>query len=39
MRAKTPVQTIAKYDDMVTKELKIPIAGGKPTADVVKTVE
>jgi peptidoglycan/xylan/chitin deacetylase (PgdA/CDA1 family) len=39
MRPKAPVQTIAKYDDMVTKELKIPIAGGKPTADVVKTVE
>jgi peptidoglycan/xylan/chitin deacetylase (PgdA/CDA1 family) len=39
MRAKTSIEPIAKYDEMVQKENKLPTMNGKPTAEVVKTVE
>jgi peptidoglycan/xylan/chitin deacetylase (PgdA/CDA1 family) len=39
MRAKTSVQPLPQYDEMVRKEQKLPIANTRPTAEVVKTVE
>ena len=39
MRAKTPLQSLPKYDEMVIKEQKLPTVSGRPTAEVVKTVE
>jgi peptidoglycan/xylan/chitin deacetylase (PgdA/CDA1 family) len=39
MRAKSPLQSLPKYDEMVIKEQKLPTVSGRPTADVVKTVE
>jgi peptidoglycan/xylan/chitin deacetylase (PgdA/CDA1 family) len=40
MKAKDPLQTLAQYDDMVIKEQKLPtMAGGRPTASVVRTVD
>ena len=39
MRAKAPLQSLSKYDEMVIKEQKLPTVSGRPTADVVKTVE
>jgi peptidoglycan/xylan/chitin deacetylase (PgdA/CDA1 family) len=39
MRAKTSVQSIAKYDEMLIKEQKLPTVSGRPTEDVVKTVQ
>ncbi len=38
MRAKTPLQSLPKYDEMVIKEQKLPTVSGRPTAEVVKTV-
>ncbi|HEY6256647.1 MAG TPA: polysaccharide deacetylase family protein [Xanthobacteraceae bacterium] len=39
MKAKEPVQTIASYDDMILKELKIPTVTNRPTSDVVHTIQ
>jgi peptidoglycan/xylan/chitin deacetylase (PgdA/CDA1 family) len=39
MRAKVPLQSLPKYDEMVIKEQKLPTVSGRPTAEVVKTVE
>jgi peptidoglycan/xylan/chitin deacetylase (PgdA/CDA1 family) len=39
MRAKDPVSTIAKYDDMMKKEQKLPTVSTRPTSSVVRTVE
>ena len=39
MRAKAPLQSLPKYDEMVIKEQKLPTVSGRPTAEVVKTVE
>jgi peptidoglycan/xylan/chitin deacetylase (PgdA/CDA1 family) len=39
MRAKAPLQSLPKYDEMVMKEQKLPTISGRPTSDVVKTVE
>src|SRR5262249_16087044 len=38
--AKTYLETLAQYDEMVIKEQKLPtMAGGRPTASVVRTVD
>ncbi len=40
MKPRTGLDTLAQYDDMVIKEQKIPtMAGGRPTASVVRTIE
>jgi peptidoglycan/xylan/chitin deacetylase (PgdA/CDA1 family) len=39
MKAKTPVQTLAAYDDQIVKELKLPTVTTRPTSDVVRTIQ
>jgi peptidoglycan/xylan/chitin deacetylase (PgdA/CDA1 family) len=40
MRAKDPVKTLAKYDELVAKdEVKLPTVSQQPTSSVVRTVE
>jgi peptidoglycan/xylan/chitin deacetylase (PgdA/CDA1 family) len=39
MRPKTPVTTLAQYDELVRKEQKLPTASQQPTSSVVRTVE
>ncbi|MFN3348225.1 polysaccharide deacetylase family protein, partial [Pseudorhodoplanes sp.] len=39
MRAKDKVQSMAKYDEMIKKEAKLPTVDQRPTASVVRTVE
>ena len=39
MKAKEPVQTIASYDDLIVKELKLPTVTNRPTSDVVHTIQ
>ncbi|MET0446344.1 MAG: polysaccharide deacetylase family protein, partial [Pseudorhodoplanes sp.] len=39
MRAKGTVNTIAKYDEMIKKEAKLPTVDQRPTAAVVRTVD
>jgi len=38
VRAKQPVQSIAMYDEMLLKEVKLPTVSQRPTASVVKDV-
>jgi peptidoglycan/xylan/chitin deacetylase (PgdA/CDA1 family) len=38
MKAKTPVQTIAQYDDEVVKDLKLPTVSSRPVSSVVQTI-
>ena len=38
MRAKAPVQTIARYDDEVIKEAKLPTVSARPVSSVVQTI-
>jgi len=38
MRAKTPVQTIAQYDEDIVKELKLPTVSSRPVSSVVQTI-
>lgn len=39
MKAKGTVQSMAKYDDLLKKEAKLPTVDQRPTASVVRTVE
>ena len=39
MKAKEPVQTIASYDEMLMKEVKLPTVTTRPTQDVVHTIQ
>ncbi len=39
MRAKDPIRTIAKYDELVKKDQKLPTVSTRPTSSVVRTVE
>jgi peptidoglycan/xylan/chitin deacetylase (PgdA/CDA1 family) len=39
MKAKTPVQTLAAYDEQIVKELKLPTVTNRPTSDVVHTIQ
>ncbi len=39
MRAKDTVKSIAKYDELLKKEAKLPTVDQRPTASVVRTVE
>jgi peptidoglycan/xylan/chitin deacetylase (PgdA/CDA1 family) len=38
MRAKTPVQTIARYDEEVLKDAKLPTVSSRPVSSVVQTI-
>jgi peptidoglycan/xylan/chitin deacetylase (PgdA/CDA1 family) len=38
MKAKAPMQTLPEYDEALTKDLKVPVAGGRPMTSVVQTV-
>jgi peptidoglycan-N-acetylglucosamine deacetylase len=38
MKAKAPLQTLAEYDDLMTKEMKLPVTSTRPLASVVQTV-
>jgi peptidoglycan/xylan/chitin deacetylase (PgdA/CDA1 family) len=38
VKAKTPLATIASYDDMIVKNMKLPTVSDHPTASVVRTV-
>jgi peptidoglycan/xylan/chitin deacetylase (PgdA/CDA1 family) len=38
MKAKDPVKTIAQYDEMVAKEVKLPTVSDRPTSSVVRTI-
>jgi peptidoglycan/xylan/chitin deacetylase (PgdA/CDA1 family) len=38
MKAKAPVQTIAKYDEDVIKDLKLPTVSSRPVSSVVQTI-
>jgi peptidoglycan/xylan/chitin deacetylase (PgdA/CDA1 family) len=39
MRAKDPLASVAKYDELVRKEQKLPVVSSKPTSTVVRTVD
>jgi hypothetical protein len=39
MRARSTVKSIAKYDELLKKEAKLPTLDQRPTASVVRTVE
>jgi peptidoglycan/xylan/chitin deacetylase (PgdA/CDA1 family) len=38
VKAKAPLSTIASYDDMIVKNMKLPTLGDHPTASVVRTI-
>jgi len=38
MKAKTPVQTIAQYDDEILKDVKLPTVSSRPVSSVVQTI-
>jgi peptidoglycan/xylan/chitin deacetylase (PgdA/CDA1 family) len=38
MRAKTPVQTIAQYDEEILKDAKLPTVSSRPVSSVVQTI-
>jgi peptidoglycan/xylan/chitin deacetylase (PgdA/CDA1 family) len=38
MKPKTPVTTIASYDELVVKDLKLPTVSDRPTSSVVRTI-
>ncbi|MGZ5940240.1 MAG: polysaccharide deacetylase family protein [Rhizomicrobium sp.] len=38
MKAKAPVQTLAKYDEDVIKDLKLPTVSSRPVSSVVQTI-
>ena len=38
MKAKTPLQTLAEYDDALVKDTKLPVASTRPVGSVVQTV-
>jgi peptidoglycan/xylan/chitin deacetylase (PgdA/CDA1 family) len=38
MRAKTPVQTLAQYDEEIIKDVKLPTVSSRPVSSVVQTI-
>jgi peptidoglycan/xylan/chitin deacetylase (PgdA/CDA1 family) len=38
MKAKEPVKTIAQYDEMIIKDVKLPTVSDRPTSSVVRTI-
>jgi len=38
MKAKDQLKTVAKYDELVAKEVKLPTVSDRPTSSVVRTI-
>jgi hypothetical protein len=38
VKAKSPLTTIAAYDDMIVKNVKLPTLSDHPTSSVVRTI-
>jgi len=38
MKAKAPMQTLAEYDDALTRDMKLPVASSRPLSSVIQTV-
>jgi hypothetical protein len=38
MKAKEPVKTIAQYDELLAKEVKLPTVSDRPTSSVVRAI-
>jgi len=38
MKAKAPMQTLPEYDEALVKDMKLPVASGRPVGSVVQTV-
>ena len=38
MKAKDPVKTIAQYDELLLKDVKLPTVSDRPTSSVVREV-
>ena len=38
MKAKAPVQTLAKYDEEIVKDVKLPTVSDRPVSSVVQTI-
>ena len=38
MKAKAPLQTLAEYDEMMLKDVKVPVSSGRAVSSVVQTV-
>jgi hypothetical protein len=38
MKAKAPLSTIAAYDDLIVKSVKLPTVSDRPTSNVVRTI-
>ncbi len=38
MKAKAPLQTMAEYDEMLVKDIKLPVASTRPVGSVVQTI-
>ncbi len=39
MKAKDPVETLAQYDEVILKELRLPTVSTRPTSSIVRTLE
>jgi hypothetical protein len=38
MKAKEPVKTIAQYDELLAKEVKLPTVSDRPTSSIVRAI-
>ena len=38
MKARTPLETLPEYDEMLVKDMKLPVASSRPVGSVVQTV-
>jgi hypothetical protein len=38
MKAKEPLKTIAQYDELLAKEVKLPTVSDRPTSSVVRAI-
>ena len=38
MKARTPLETLPEYDEMLVKDMKLPVASSRPVSSVVQTV-
>jgi hypothetical protein len=38
MKAKTPLQTLPEYDEVLVKDIKLPVASTRPVGSVVQTI-
>jgi peptidoglycan-N-acetylglucosamine deacetylase len=38
MKARSPLQTLAEYDEALVRDMKLPVASARPVNNVVQTV-